>query len=129
MEPVFDIDMLAWQGAPIRVVPRRRVDSALPNEGHTIVGNNDLIELGSRLVEGLGLSWLYDCDVMYDSRSKPCILEINPRPSGSMAVTVAAGVPLIDDVISLAKGETIPDVAIPVDRVVVPYKAVTPLSF
>lgn len=124
MEPVFDVDMLAWQGAPIRVVPRRRVDSALPNEGHTIVGNADLIELGNRLVEGFGLSWLYDCDVMYDSQNRPCILEVNPRPSGSMSVTVAAGVPLIDDVISLAKGETIPDIAVPMDRVVVPYKAV-----
>lgn len=126
--PVHDIDMLAWNGKPIRVVPRRRVDSALPNEGHTIVGNDDLIDLGRRLIEGFGLTWLYDCDVMYDADGTPGILEINPRPSGSIAATIAAGVPLLDDLISLAKGEPVPDVPLPVGRVVVPYKSLAVVS-
>ena len=127
-EPVRDIDMLAWNGEPIRVVPRRRVDSALPNEGHTIVGNDDLIDLGRRLIEGFGLTWLYDCDVMYDADGTPGILEINPRPSGSIATTIAAGVPLLEDLISLAKVEPVPDVPLPVGRVVVPYKSLAVVS-
>lgn len=122
LEPVHDIDMLAWDGRPIRVVPRRRVDSALPNEGHTIVGNADLISLGEQLIEGFGLTWLYDCDVMYDRAGQPGILEINPRPSGSIAATIAAGVPLLDDLISLAKGEPVPEIELPVGRIVVPFK-------
>jgi carbamoyl-phosphate synthase large subunit len=124
VEPVYDVDMLAWQGTPLRVVPRRRVDSALPNEGHTIVGNKDLISLGTDLIENFKLSWLYDCDVMYDEDGTPCILEINPRPSGSVAATITAGVPLLDDLVSLAKGEPLPEVEVPVGRVVVPYKAI-----
>ncbi|MEW5728908.1 MAG: ATP-grasp domain-containing protein [Pseudomonadota bacterium] len=122
VDPVHDLDMLAWKGRALRVVPRRRVDSVLPNEGHTIVDNPDLLELGRRLIEGLGLSWLYDCDIMYDCEGRPMILEINPRPSGSVAATIAAGVPLLDDMISLCKGEPLPEVASPAGRVVVPYK-------
>ncbi len=124
VEPVFDIDLLAWEGRPVRVVPRRRVDSALPNEGHTMVGNADLVALGTRLIEGLGLTWLYDCDVMYDQGGTPRVLEINPRPSGSIAATIAAGVPLLDDMISLAKGEAVADLEVPVGRVVIPFKSV-----
>lgn len=124
VEPVYDVDMLAWQGKPMRVVARRRVDSALPNEGHTISGNVDLISLGTELIEKLKLSWLYDCDVMYDPDGTPCILEINPRPSGSFSATISAGVPLLDDLVSLAKGEPLPEVPIPINRVVVPYKAI-----
>ncbi len=123
VEPVYDVDMLAWRGRPIRVVPRRRVDSVLPNEGHTFVDDATLTDLGTRLIEGLGLTWLYDCDVMYAEDGRPGILEINPRPSGSVSATIAAGVPLLDDVISLAKGEPVPDVEAPTGRVVVPYKA------
>lgn len=123
VEPVYDIDMLAWQGRPVRVVPRRRVDSALPNEGHTIVGNPELIALGTRLIEALGLSWLYDCDVMYDRHGQPMILEINPRPSGSIAATITAGIPLLDDLIALAKGEPVAEMPLPIGRKVVPFKA------
>ena len=124
VEPVYDIDMLAWEGRPVRVVPRRRTNSALPNEGHTIVENPDLVQLGTELIKALDLTWLYDCDIMYDRDGRPGILEVNPRPSGSIAVTIAAGVPLIDDLISLAKGEPVPEVELPVGRVVIPFKSV-----
>lgn len=127
-EPVFDVDMLAWQGKPVRIVARRRVDSALPNEGHSIVDNPDLLELGDTLIRNLNLSWLYDCDVMYDSKGCPGILEINPRPSGSIATTIAAGVPLLEDLVSLAKGETVEEITIPTGNVVVPYKSLALVS-
>ena len=128
VEPVYDIDMLAFEGKPIRVVPRRRVDSALPNEGHQIVDNQDLIDLGRKIITGLDLSWLYDCDVMYDGAGKPIVLEINPRPSGSVSVCIAAGVPLIDDLISIATGGNIPEIDIPAGRMVIPYKALAQIN-
>lgn len=121
--PVFDIDMLAWEGRAIRVVARKRVDPILPNEGHMIVQDERLEAIGHRLIQEFALSWLYDCDVMVDRDGRPCILEINPRPSGSVSAPVTAGVPLIDDLISLVKGEAIPNIAIPYGRVVVPIKA------
>ena len=51
VEPVYDLDLLAWKGEPIRVVPRRRIDSAVPNFGHTIVNDQSLIDLGESLIK------------------------------------------------------------------------------
>ena len=42
-EPTYDLDMLAHIGKPLRIVPRRRLNSAEPNEGHVIVNNKKLI--------------------------------------------------------------------------------------
>ena len=38
---------------------------------------------------------------MLDDKQKPKIIEINPRMSGSASVSVAAGIPLFDDLISI----------------------------
>lgn len=123
VEPVFDVDILGWQGKPVRVVPRRRVNSALPNEGHVLVDDGKLLDLGTRLIAELDLSWLYDCDVMLDREGNPRVLEINPRPSGSIATTISAGVPLLDDLVSLALGQPVPEVAVPFGAIVIPYKS------
>ena len=123
VEPVFDLDLLAWNGKPIRVVPRRRIDSAVPNLGHTIINDKILIDLGESLIKLFQLSWLYDCDVMYDKKGRPCVLEINPRESGSVAVSIAAGVPLLDDLISLSIQEQVPEVPLPDGITIVPYKS------
>ena len=44
---------------------------------------------------------------MLDSKQRPKIIEINPRMSGSAAVSVAAGIPLFDDLISIYKNKRI----------------------
>jgi carbamoylphosphate synthase large subunit len=123
VEPVFDVDMLSWHGVPKRVVARRRVHSARPNEGHMIVVHEVLQNIGRSIITGLGSSWLLDCDIMHDAQGAPQILEINPRPSGSLAVPIRAGVPLLDDMISLAYGEPLAETGELEDRLVVPYKA------
>jgi len=110
VEPVFDLDLLAWKGKSIRIVARRRINSAVPNAGHKIISDSKLLELGENIIDIFSLSWLYDCDVMYNSLGQPCVLEINPRQSGSIAVSTTAGFPMLDDIISLAKGEDIPHV-------------------
>lgn len=121
--PVYDVDMLAWRGQPVRVVARRRVDSALPNEGHVIMQDAELEALGRKIITEFKLTWLFDCDVMIDRSGRPTILEINPRQSGSVSATITAGVPLMDDLVSLAKGESVPDVELPYGCIVVPIKA------
>jgi carbamoyl-phosphate synthase large subunit len=123
VEPVIDIDLLAWKGRVKRVVPRRRVNSAVPNDGHILVNDKELINLGERLIEIFQLSWLYDCDVMFDSKGNPCVLELNPRQSGSLPVSITAGVPILDDLVSIAKGESIPDIELPINRKIIPYKS------
>ena len=101
--PVHDLDMLAWEGRPLVVVPRKRLDSDSPNSGHLVLDNPSFIEMGKNIIQRLHLSWLYDCDFMFDKNGKPKIIEINPRQSGSVSISIAAGIPLLDHVISLAK--------------------------
>ena len=122
-EPAFDLDMLARDGILLRSLVRRRLNPAVPNDGHIIEQRSDLYDLAPQIASVFNLTWLYDCDVMLDGEGRPRILEINPRPSGSTAVAVAAGMPLLDDVISLALDETLPEVAIPYGRIIVPYLA------
>lgn len=126
-EPTFDLDMLARDGELLRSVVRRRINSAVPNDGHIIEERVDLYDLAPKIVSTFGLTWLYDCDIMLNREGAPRILEINPRPSGSAAVAVAAGVPLLDDLISLALGETLPGLGIPYGRKIAPYTALAPV--
>ena len=121
-EPVYDLDMLAWKGKTLRIIPRKRFNSAVPNDGHIIINDKNLINLGKKIISKFKLSWLYDCDIMYDQNKKPQILEINPRPSGSVVVSICAGVPLIKDLIFLTKGHKIKNVKSPFNKRIIPYK-------
>ena len=40
-EPVYDLDILAWKGKPLRIIPRKRFNSAVPNDGHIIVNDKN----------------------------------------------------------------------------------------
>ena len=40
---------------------------------------------------------------MLDKNSKQVLIELNPRISGRLYASLAAGIPLIDDLISLSK--------------------------
>ena len=117
---------LAWRALRLRrvcdVVPRRRRNTALPNEGHEIVASPVLRDLGRDIARKLGLSWLVDCDVMFDETGAPCLLEVNPRPSHSLVVAMAAGAPLLDDMIALARGLPLAEGADPSPALVVPYR-------
>lgn len=121
-EPVYDLDMLAWKGKPLRIIPRKRFNSAVPNDGHIIVNDRKLIELGKKIISKFELSWLYDCDIMYDKNNVPQILEINPRPSGSVVVSICAGVPFVRDLLFLSKGLKINKINLPFNKRIIPYK-------
>lgn len=99
---VCDLDLLGDNGLPISIIPRRRIVGSRPDSGHIIFSDDSLISLGKKIIEVLNISWLYDCDFMFDSDGNPKILEINPRQSGSIAVTHAAGFPVIENLIRIA---------------------------
>ncbi|MCH7540427.1 MAG: ATP-grasp domain-containing protein [Proteobacteria bacterium] len=123
--PAYDIDVLARQGELLRVVPRRRLNPAgIPFKGGVIENSKRLLDLAEKIVRAIGLSWLCDFDIMMNREGEPRVLELNPRPSGSIAAAVEAGMPILDDLVSLAKGESLPPAELPDQVMVVPYMSV-----
>ena len=123
IEPIYDIDMLSFNGVLRRSVVRRRINSAEPNEGHIIENIRVLHDLAKSISKVFNLSWLYDCDIMMNSNGLPMILEINPRPSGSIAISIASGINFIDDMISLHKEEELIEYSIDNNQEIIPYKS------
>ena len=123
VDPVCDLDILAWKGEALTLIPRRRHSSTAPNEGHVLFEGPELAAVGRKIVAALGMSWLFDIDFMTNARGEPIVLEVNPRASGSVSVGMVAGVPLMDDLISLACGERPAPATVPVGRRVYAYNA------
>jgi len=123
VNPIFDVDMLSLNGSIVRSVVRRRINPSVPNDGHIIENNVYLHNLAKNIAKVFNLSWLYDCDIMMDSKGKPMILEINPRPSGSIAVSLASGINFIDDMIAIYKKDKIDKNNTVKDKIIIPYTA------
>ena len=122
MNPVVDLDMLSWNGKAISIIPRKRIHPTFPNMGHKILYNSDLIALGKKIIKAFKLSWLYDCDIMFDENNNPSIIEINPRQSGSISVSVAAGYRIFDNLLRLYLGKkTLKEHSLK-ETIVIPFK-------
>lgn len=120
--PAYDIDVLAWRGALLRAAPRRRLNPAgVPFTGGVLSFAAPLLDLARGVTEALRLDWLYDYDIMTTWAGEPIVIEINPRPSGSIAAAILAGMPFYDDLLSLAKGEPLPEIAQPAEVAALPY--------
>jgi len=120
-DPIYDVDMLAYNGKLVKSVVRKRLNPNNPNEGHIIENLSNLHNLAEKLSNIFELNWLYDCDIMMDDLGEPIILEINPRPSGSIAIPVAAGINFIDAMISIIKNEKISFNEIENNKIIIPY--------
>ena len=105
--PVYDLDMLGFKGKSINVISRRRLNPNEPNEGHLIEKKNKILEIGKKIIKEFNLSWLYDCDLMLDKNGNYKIIEINPRMSGSVSVSIKAGQPIFDNLIAIARNKKI----------------------
>ena len=104
-EPSYDFDILAWKGKLLKAVFRKRLGAQGIN-GHIIEFNKKkFLNYAKAIAKGFNLSWLYDLDVMFNKNFEPVLIELNPRMSGSVYTSMIAGVPLIDDLISIAKKE------------------------
>ncbi len=99
--PTLDFDMLCFKGNLISGVTRRRINPSVPNDGHIIYNDFRLQKLGKKIANLLNLHWLYDCDFMFDQFNKPKIIEINPRMSGSVSVSISAGIPILQNLIEI----------------------------
>ena len=121
--PVCDLDILAWEGKVIHALPRRRLDSARPNDGHIIEANEGVKKFAKLIVANMNLSWIFDIDFMFSIDKKPRILEINPRASGSIAVPIVAGVPIFDDLLDILEGKKIATDDYPYGSIIYPVKS------
>ena len=99
--PSYDFDMVCKNGELITGISRRRINPSVPNDGHIIEENEQIFQLGKKVAKLFKLDWLYDCDFMLDNKNNPKIIEINPRMSGSVAVSMCAGYNLFDDLFKI----------------------------
>lgn len=123
IEPIYDIDLLSMEGNLVRSLVRRRLDARNPNNGHLIEENKDLYKLANKICSTFNLSWLYDCDIMLGKNGLAYILEINPRPSGSLAISYLSGMDYIEDMVAIIKKEKLKKVNIPKNKIIIPYKS------
>ena len=106
--PEFTLDVLCdWEGRPLSVVPRERVviRAGVIDRGRT---SNDpaLIALGTAAAEALAFAGAVNvqCRVV---KGRPVIFEINPRFSGGIPLTIAAGADFPGMLLDLARGRQV----------------------
>lgn len=125
---MYDVDVLAdAQGSPSYLVPRRRYHvRTTPFRGCWIDRNEAVLDLARRTQQLLRLPNLFDYDIILDADDRPWLLEVNPRMSASVAVSVLNGVGLIEFAALLLLGRTVPEVEIPWGRGGKPYFDLVP---
>lgn len=107
--PAYDVDVLATQGHADAVIVRRRNNPAgIPYTGNLILSDPSIVGYCRDIAECLGLDALHDMDLMTDDHGKPCLLEVNPRPSGSVVAAHAAGYPIVAAAIAQKLGRDYP---------------------
>lgn len=109
---MYDVDCLAKEGSPICVLPRKREwdDPYSPsNQGCRIEKNAEMINTIETVCRALQINYIVDMDCGTGYDGKPKIFEINPRMSGSIASSLAAGINLPAVLIRRLLGMPIPN--------------------
>ena len=65
---------------------------------------------------------------MFDTYNNPKLLEINPRQSGSLAISLLAGINLIDDVIDLSLNKKIKKEQHKKNNLYIPYQSLVEIN-
>ncbi len=94
--PVYDLDIISKKSKLIASVFRKRIIPSDPNSGHEIIYNKKIVNLAKKVSKLLKINYLIDCDLMQDRNKKFKVLEVNPRPSGSFAISNVAGFNIYD---------------------------------
>jgi len=127
---MFDVDVLAdAQGNPFYLVPRHRYHvRTTPFRGCWIDRHPEVLELAAKTQGMLRLPNLFDYDIIQDGDGRPWLLEVNPRMSASVAVSVLHGVNLLEFTVLMLLGEKVPEVAIPWGRGAKPVFDLVPVA-
>ncbi len=107
--PVHDVDVFAIRGRAKAALVRRRTNpTGIPFTGNRIMSDPAIMKYCLDIAEAIGLDGLHDIDLMTDGQGRPCILEVNPRPSGSVVAAHAAGFPVVAAAIAETLGQVYP---------------------
>jgi carbamoylphosphate synthase large subunit len=99
--PAYDADVIAIEGEAKAIVLRERINPpGIPFLGNHIRSNKEVEEYCALVTKALGLNGIHDIDLMTDYSGNIRVLEVNPRPSGSLAASLVAGYNLIDLAVS-----------------------------
>jgi len=115
----FTCDVIAdFEGKVFSVVPRRRIEikSGISYKGETCI-NEDLTNMSCKIVELLNLKGPSNIQYIISGNKIFCI-EINPRFSGSLPLTIAAGVNGPHWIIKLINGENTPANLLPYNSLI-----------
>ena len=145
--PEFTIDVLCDErGQPLSIVPRERVliRAGVSDRGRTI-RNRALLSLAERVADAIPFHGPVNiqCRMRGDT---PVVFEINPRFSGGIALTIAAGADFPAMLLALARGESVEPaigqfrselwmtnyetaIFLPASRLTLPALAATPRAF
>ena len=108
--PVYDVDILRLDGQHHGSFVRQRDNpTGIPYTGSLLKYSPDIEQYARKISEVLDLHSLHDLDMMTDPKTNQAVLlEVNPRPSGSLAGLNAAGCNLLEFALARAVGISIP---------------------
>lgn len=113
------MDVLARDARLVQHVARQWLAPwRYPFPGMRLLGDPAWATVASRIAECAALDGLFDVDFIVPRDGPPQLIEINPRPSGSCVVALAAGIPLFTQLGRLCDGETVAPVAYADGRIV-----------
>ena len=117
--PVYDVDVFCKSGETLGCYVRERINPAgIPFAGNILRADSSITEYVTGIANVLELDSLHDIDLMTRPGEGPVLLEVNPRPSGSLAALPALGIPLLEAVLATNKGVHI-DLPIPLSDTVI----------
>lgn len=121
--PVYDVDVFRLKGNVTRSFTRERTNPCgIPFEGNTLRKDDVIAEYAINIADVLDLQSLHDIDMMTDRDNRPVLLEVNPRPSGSLASLNSAGYPLLDHALAAAGGINLELKTVKHDLEIIAYK-------
>ena len=100
--PAFDVDSFCQKNTNVLSIRKRINPSGIPYKGNFVLNNKIIKKYCKKISEVLNLRYLTDIDLLYNQENKIVLLEVNPRPSGSIATAYPAKIPIFSYAIAKA---------------------------
>ena len=100
-KPLYDVDNLSYENKQISIIRKRINPNGIPYRGNILIHDTKIQNYCKKISKILNLKHLTDFDLITNNNNEICLLEINPRPSGSVATCYLAKVPLFSYAIAL----------------------------